>query len=57
MTTMKMLEPGDMLDHYRIDAMVARSGMATLYRATDIQNDRQVAVKAPRADMEADANI
>ncbi len=54
MTTMKMLEPGDMLDHYRIDATVARSGMATLYRATDVDHDRQVAVKVPHADMEAD---
>ncbi|HEY1986282.1 MAG TPA: serine/threonine-protein kinase [Terracidiphilus sp.] len=51
---MKMLEPGDMLDHYRIDATVARSGMATLYRATDMENARQVAVKVPHADMETD---
>src|ERR1700757_3955351 len=54
MTTMKMLEPGDVLDHYRIDATVARSGMATLYRATDLKNDRQVALKVPHPEMEAD---
>ncbi len=48
------LEPGDMLDHYRIDATVARSGMATLYRATDATNDRQVALKVPHPEMEAD---
>jgi eukaryotic-like serine/threonine-protein kinase len=54
MTTMKMLEPGDTLDHYRIDATVARSGMATLYRATDIKSGRQVAVKVPHPEMEAD---
>src|SRR5215469_7927827 len=47
-------EPGDMLDHYRIDAIVARSGMATLYRATDVTNDRQVALKVPHPEMEAD---
>ncbi len=49
-----MLEPGDMLDHYRIDATVARSGMATLYRATDVNNGRQVALKVPHPEMEAD---
>ena len=48
------LEPGDMLDHYRIDATVARSGMATLYRATDTHNHRQVALKVPHPEMEAD---
>jgi serine/threonine-protein kinase len=49
-----VLEPGDMLDHYRIDATVARSGMATLYRATDVNNNRQVALKVPHPEMEAD---
>ncbi len=52
--TTKMLEPGDTLDHYRIDATVVRSGMATLYRATDVENGRQVALKVPHAEMEAD---
>ena len=47
-------EPGDLLDHYRIDATVARSGMATLYRAIDVKNDRQVALKVPHPEMEAD---
>ena len=48
------LEPGDRLDHYRIDSIVARSGMATLYRATDVNNHRQVALKVPHPEMEAD---
>jgi serine/threonine-protein kinase len=52
--TINTLEPGDMLDHYRIDATVARSGMATLYRATDTSNGRQVALKVPHPEMEAD---
>jgi serine/threonine protein kinase len=52
MTT--MLKPGDTLDHYRVDATVARSGMATLYRATDLNGDRQVALKVPHPEMEAD---
>ena len=52
--TAKTLEPGDMLDHYRIDARVARSGMATLFRATDVKDDRPVALKVPHPEMEAD---
>jgi serine/threonine-protein kinase len=51
---MTTLEAGDTLDHYRLDALVARSGMSTLYRATDMNNGRQVAIKIPHAEMEAD---
>jgi serine/threonine protein kinase len=48
------LEPGAHIDSYRIDAVVARSGMATIYRATDLRDDRTVALKIPHPDMEAD---
>ncbi len=51
---MTVLEAGDTLDHYRLDAMVAHSGMSTLYRATDLKTGRQVAIKVPHAEMEAD---
>lgn len=51
---MPTLEPGEMLDHYRIDATIARSGMSTLYKATDLKTDRQVAIKVPLAEMESD---
>ena len=51
---MTILETGDMLDHYRLDATVARSGMSTLFRATDLKNGRQVAIKVPHAEMETD---
>jgi serine/threonine-protein kinase len=54
MTATIELEPGDMLDHYRIDRVVARSGMAVLFKATDIGNGRNVAIKVPHADLEAD---
>ncbi|MGA3045832.1 MAG: serine/threonine-protein kinase [Terracidiphilus sp.] len=50
---MTTLEPGDTLDHYRLDATVARSGMSMLYRATDLRDGRQVALKVPHAEMEA----
>lgn len=51
MTTM---EAGDTLDHYRLQATVARSGMSTLYRAIDLNSGRQVALKVPHAEMESD---
>jgi serine/threonine-protein kinase len=48
------LEAGSQLDSYRIDAPVARSGMASIYRATDVRDNRTVALKIPHPDMEAD---
>jgi serine/threonine-protein kinase len=50
---MTMLEAGDTLDHYRLDATVARSGMSMLYRATDLRDGKRVAIKIPHAEMEA----
>lgn len=52
--TMSQLEVGAMLDHYVLDAIVARSGMSTLYRATDDLTGEQVAIKVPHAEMESD---
>src|SRR3954451_20520021 len=51
---MTSLHPGDQLDHYRIEAVVARSGMASIFRATDMRTGRQVAIKIPHPEMEAD---
>lgn len=51
---MSELKAGDTLDHYRLDAEVSRTGMSTLYRATDLRTGRAVAVKVPHAEMEAD---
>jgi serine/threonine protein kinase len=48
------LHPGEQLDHYRIEGLVARSGMASIYRATDLRNGREVAIKIPHPEMEAD---
>jgi hypothetical protein len=41
------LQPGQQVDSYRIDTSVARSGMATIYRATDLRDGRVVALKIP----------
>jgi eukaryotic-like serine/threonine-protein kinase len=48
------LEAGAQLDSYRIDAPVARSGMASIFRATDLRDNRTVALKIPHPDLEAD---
>jgi len=48
------LEAGEMLDHYRLDGVVGRGGMSTLFRATDLRDGRRVAVKVPHPEMEAD---
>lgn len=51
---MTSLHPGDQLDHYRIESLVARSGMASIFRGTDVRNGRQVAIKIPHPEVEGD---
>ncbi len=51
---MKTIHPGDQLDHYRIESLIARSGMASIYRATDLNTGQAVAIKIPHPEMEAD---
>jgi len=48
------MQAGDTLDHYRLDATVARSGMSTLFKATDLRDGKVVAIKVPHAELEAD---
>ena len=51
---MNSFHPGDQLDHYSIDSLVARSGMATIFRAIDTRTGRAVAIKIPHPEMEGD---
>ena len=51
---MTSLHTGDKLDHYLIDKVVARSGMASIFRATDERTGQPVAIKIPHPEMEAD---
>ena len=51
---MKPVEVGDVLDHYRIGDLAARGGMATVYRATDMDTGAQVAIKIPHPEAECD---
>jgi eukaryotic-like serine/threonine-protein kinase len=48
------LHPGDFLNQYRIESLVARSGMASIYKATDMQTNQPVAIKVPHPEMEGD---
>src|SRR5450631_4873712 len=54
---MTSLHPGDQLDHYRIEGLVARSGMASIFRGTDVRDGRQVAIKVPHPEVEGDAAL
>ena len=47
-------ETGSQIDSYRIDEPIAKSGMASIFRATDTRDGRIVALKIPHPDMEAD---
>jgi serine/threonine protein kinase len=48
------VHPGEQLDHYRIEGLIARSGMASIYRGTDLRTGRLVAIKVPHPEMESD---
>ena len=51
---MTCLHPGDVLDQYQIENLVARSGMASIFRATDSRTGTTVALKIPHPQAEAD---
>ncbi len=51
---MTTLHTGEYLDHYRIENLVARSGMSSIFRATDSRTGAPVAIKIPHPEMEAD---
>jgi serine/threonine-protein kinase len=50
----KHLQPGDLLDRYRITDEVATGGMATIFRARDTRDGREVAIKVPHFQAECD---
>jgi serine/threonine-protein kinase len=51
---MAPVHTGDQLDHYNIENLVARSGMASIFRGTDLRTGRPVAIKIPHPEMESD---
>ncbi|HWF38665.1 MAG TPA: serine/threonine-protein kinase [Candidatus Acidoferrales bacterium] len=48
------MNPGDQLDHYRIEGVVSRDNVATIFRATDVNTNETVAIKMPHPGMETD---
>jgi eukaryotic-like serine/threonine-protein kinase len=51
---MTTLQPGDTLDHYRLDAVISHTQMSVLYKATDLQTGGPLAIKVPNPEMESD---
>src|SRR5450755_2056532 len=51
---MTPLRQGEQLDSYRIDSLVARSGMASIFKATDVRTGTQVALKIPHPEVESE---
>jgi len=51
---MTPLSPGDQLDHYQIESLVATGGMASVFRATDTRSGQAVAIKVPHPQAEMD---
>jgi eukaryotic-like serine/threonine-protein kinase len=51
---MTSIRTGDKIDHYLIEDLVARSGMASIFRASDERTGRPVAIKVPHPEMESD---
>jgi serine/threonine-protein kinase len=48
------IRAGDQLDHYRLEELVATSGMSTVFRAIDTRTGAQVAIKVPHPEVECD---
>ncbi|WP_158785604.1 serine/threonine-protein kinase [Granulicella sp. L46] len=51
------LRPGDTLDGYELEDIVATSGMATVFRARDLKSGLQVAIKVPHPEVESDPTM
>src|SRR3989440_10663259 len=46
--------PGQSLDQYQVEEVIARSGMATIFRARDNESGQPVVLKVPHLQFEAD---
>ncbi|MCL4804857.1 MAG: serine/threonine protein kinase [Anaerolineae bacterium] len=49
-----MLQPGQQIENYRIDSVLGEGGMGTIYRATDVNLMRPVAVKVMHGNLADD---
>ena len=51
------LHPGDQIDEYELEEIVATGGMATVFRARDRRSGQQVAIKVPHPEVESDPTM
>ena len=51
---MTPIHAGDRLDHFLVEELVSRGGMASVFRATDTRTGTRVALKVPHPDAECD---
>ena len=51
---MATLAPGQTLDQYEISDTIARGGMATIFKARDLETGKTVALKVPHMEYESD---
>lgn len=51
---MNQLSPGDQVDDYKIESVVASGGMASIFRANDLRTGQSVALKVPHPQAECD---
>jgi eukaryotic-like serine/threonine-protein kinase len=51
---MAELAPGETLDQYELEDVIARGGMATIFRARDRENGHRVALKVPHLEYASD---
>ena len=47
-------QPGDRIGRFRVDDLLARGGMACIYRGTDVTTGARVAIKVPHPEAECD---
>src|ERR1700676_3435696 len=47
-------ELGERIGRYRVDRLIARGGMASIFQGTDEESGNSVAIKIPNPEMEAD---
>jgi serine/threonine-protein kinase len=50
----EQLQPGERFEYFRIEEFIVRTGMTTIYRATDLRTGQLVAIKIPHSELECD---
>jgi eukaryotic-like serine/threonine-protein kinase len=48
------VNPGELLDHYRIGEVLTHTPVASIFRATDVRTEQAVLIKVPQPELETD---